>query len=228
MLTLKIFNTPVKIKPFVLGNLVALWAGAAWYGLYSHPGRSLLSGILIGFFAMVLLLVADFGHAFAHILSARYGRAPMDEVLIAAGMPRTLYFNNQVSPKAHRTRALGGPIYSLLGLLLSLLVFSLFPGGSIGRELAAWSVLGQGFIFGGSLLPLPIVDGGTILKWSLVEHGRKEAAADGIVRHVNWVLMALTIVVSFSFLNGKMWVAGVISLGVGIVALGAAVGKIKG
>lgn len=227
MLIIKIFNTPIKFKAIVLINLVALWVVATWYGIYSHPGRSLSIGLLIGFFAMVLMLVADFGHAFAHIISARYGKAPMDEVLIAAGMPRTIYFDNDVSPKAHRTRALGGPIYSLVGLLLSILVFTLFPIGSVGRELAAWSVLGQGFIFGGSLLPLPIVDGGTILKWILVERGKIETAADGIVQQGNWVLAALCVVLGSSFLFGQMWLAGAIALGVGIVAVMAAAGKMK-
>ena len=227
MLTLKIFNTPVKIKAIVLINLVTLWAAACGYGIYTHPGRSLSTGLLIGFFAMVLLLVADFGHAFAHILSARFGGAPMDEVLIAAGMPRTLYFDNDVSPKTHRTRSLGGPIYSLLGVLLSLLVFNLFPDGSVGQELAAWSIVGQGFILGGSLMPLPIVDGGTILKWILVELGKTEADAEGIVRQVNWVLAALCVVLGSSFLLGKMWLAGVIALGVGVASVGAATGKIK-
>ena len=227
MLIIKIFNTPVKIKAIVLINLAALWTAASWYGITTHPGRNIPMGLLIGFFAMVLLLVSDFGHAFSHILSARLGGAPMDEVLIAAGMPRTQYFDNDVSPKAHRTRSLGGPIYSLLGLLLSLLVFSLFPGGSVGRELTAWSVLAQGFIFGGSLLPLPIVDGGTILKWTLVERGKTEADAEVIIQQVNWVLAGLCVVLGVSFLLGRMWLAGAITFGVGIVSVGAAVGKIK-
>ncbi|MEZ4616783.1 MAG: hypothetical protein R2867_14945 [Caldilineaceae bacterium] len=36
--------------------------------------------------------------------------ALMDEVLLYAGMPRTLYRNNAVPPKTHIGRALGGPI----------------------------------------------------------------------------------------------------------------------
>jgi len=227
LFTIKIFNTPVKIKAIVLVNLVGLWAAAAWYGINTHQGRNITMGLLIGFFAMALLLMADFGHAFAHILSARYGKAPMDEVLISAGMPRTLYFDNDVSPKAHRTRSLGGPIYSLVGLLLSVLIFNLFPVGSVGRELAGWSVLGQGFIFGGSLLPLPNVDGGTILKWLLVERGKTDAESERIIRQVNWVLGALCVVLGISFLLEMMWLAGAIALGVGLVSVGAAVGKIK-
>ena len=47
----------------------------------------------------------------------------MDEVRISLGMPRTLYRDNAVSPNAHRVRALGGPIFNLVGLLLSLAIY---------------------------------------------------------------------------------------------------------
>ena len=70
--------------------------------------------------SMILLIFADFGHAIAHIFSARYAKAPMDEILITAGMPRTLYTDNNVSPATHRMRAFGGPVFSTLGLLLSI------------------------------------------------------------------------------------------------------------
>jgi hypothetical protein len=47
----------------------------------------------------------------------------MDEVRISLGMPRTLYRENAVSPDAHRLRALGGPIFNALGLLVSLAIY---------------------------------------------------------------------------------------------------------
>ncbi len=127
-------------------------------------------GLLIGFIAIVLLLFADFGHALAHIFSARCAKAPMDEILIAGDMPRTIYFDNDVAPReCTGTAPWVDQFSSAMCLLLSAVVYAITPEGSVLRELAAWSTAGHAFIFFGSLLPLPIVDGGTIFKWTLVE-----------------------------------------------------------
>ena len=188
MITIRVFNTPVKIKLVVLVNIVVLWALASWASIYRHPEWDLLRGILIGFFAMILLLIADIGHAMAHILSARHAGAPMDEIRISAGMPQTIYRSKDVPPSAHRMRALGGPLFNLIGLSLSLIVYGLASSIPVTRELAAWSMLGHGLILAGSLLPIPVVDGGSILKWSLVQRGMTEADADKRIRQVNWVI----------------------------------------
>jgi hypothetical protein len=141
--------------------------------------------MLVGLLSTLVMMVADLGHAMAHIFSARYAGAPMDEILLSEGMPRTLYYNNDVPPRVHRLRALGGPIYNVVGLAISCLLRFLAPPGSWVREVAGWSCLGHGFILGGSLFPLPVVDGGSVLKWTLVERGRTPEQADEIVRQVD-------------------------------------------
>jgi hypothetical protein len=45
-----------------------------------------------------------------------------------------------------------------------------------------------------SLAPLPIVDGGTILQWTLVARGWSEAAAEATARRAGW-LIGITAVV---------------------------------
>lgn len=188
MITVRIFDTPVRIKMNVVPLLFLLWGGVTWFGLFRHPEREFWQGLLIGLASSLVLLVADFGHALAHIFSARYAKAPMDELLISGDMPRTLYQNNNVAPGIHRMRALGGPIFNLLGLLLSIAVYHNATDYSLARGLIGWSIIGHGLIFVMSLLPLPIVDGGTILKWTLVERGKAEKEADEIVRRIDWVL----------------------------------------
>lgn len=49
---------------------------------------------------------------------------------------------------------------------------------SMPCEVADCSSVGHGLILTGSLAPLPIVDGGSLLKWTLVERGRTPAEAD--------------------------------------------------
>ena len=227
MISVKIFGTPVKVSFMVLLIIVVLWGGVTWLGLYWHPERGFWQGLLIGLVTALLLLVAEYGHPLAHIFSARFAGAPMDEILISLDMARTLYSNNDVLPKAHRMRALGGPIFNLVGLLLSLAIYAVASGNPIAAELAGWSALGHGLLLIMSLSPLPPVDGGTILKWTLVERGKTEREADEIVRRFDWVIGIGAAIIGVGMIVMQMWIAGVILLGISIVVIGVTAGRIR-
>jgi hypothetical protein len=180
-----VWDTPVKVKPAILANLLALWGLLSWLAGRRGPESPWPVRLLVGLLSTLALLAADLGHAMAHIASARYAGAPMDEIQVSAGMPRTIYHDNDVPPRTHRLRALGGPLYNAVGLLVSLVWRALTPRGSPVRQVADWSCLGHGLILGGSLVPLPFVDGGSVLKWTLVERGRTPQEADEVVRQVD-------------------------------------------
>jgi len=229
MISLSIFGTPVKAKGMVLIPIVVLWGSITWLEFSWHPERAFWQDLLMGFATMLLLLVVEVGHALAHIFSARAAGAPMDELLLwpSAGMPRTLYWNNEVSPDVHRMRAMGGPVFNVVGLLLSGVIYAVASGNPIARELAAWSVGGHGLLLILSLLPLPMVDGGTIMKWTLVARGKTEIEADEIVRQVDWVMGIVGGMIGVGFIAMQMWIAGVILVGIGVVVIGIAAGKIR-
>lgn len=229
MVSMRIFDTPIKVKVTFLIYIVPLWVGVTWLGLYWHPGRGFWPGVLVGFVTVILLLIAELGHPIAHIFSARYAGAPMDEIRISAeeGMPRTLYWNNEVSPDVHRMRAMGGLIFNLLGLLISLAIYAVVPGNSIAWELAAWSAVGHGLLLIMSLFPVPMVDGGTILKWTLVARGKAVTEADEIVRRVDWVMGIVAGIVGVVLIAMQIWIAGAILIGIGAVVIGVAAGKIR-
>ena len=227
MVSLSIFGTPVKVKGTVLVPIVALWGFVTWLGFSWHPERGFWQGVLIGCVTVLLLAPADFGHALAHIFSARYAGAPIDEIRLSAGMPRTLYWNNEVSPDVHRMRAMGGPIFNVLGLLLSAGIYAVVSGHPILRELAAWSAVGHGWILLAALLPVPMVDGGTLLKWTLVARGRTEKEADEMVRLLDWVLGIVGGLIGVALLAMQMWIAGVILVGIGAVVIAVAAGTIR-
>jgi hypothetical protein len=227
VISIRIYDTPIRVKVIALVNVIALWLVVSWLEMRWHPERDLWQSVLVGFAGMVLLLVADIGHAVAHIFSARYARAPMDEVYISMGMPRTRYSNDDVPANVHRMRAAGGPIFSALGLLISIAVYGLAAEDTIARGLATWSTIGHGFILVGSLLPLPMVDGGALLKWTLVENGRTETEADEVVQRVNTMMGILAGIIGIGLIAVQMWFVGLIMLGVGGVALGAAAGVIR-
>jgi hypothetical protein len=151
----------------------------------------------------------------------------MDEILITADMPRTLYSNNDVSPNVHRLRALGGPIFNAVGLLLSLAIYGVASSNSIIKELAGWWALGHGLQLIMSLSPFPPVDGGTILKWTLVAKGKTATEADQAVRRVDWMLGIIVAITGLGLIFMRLRIIGFILLGVGGMIVAMVAGKIR-
>jgi hypothetical protein len=223
----RIFDTPVKVNVKVLPLIILVWGGVTWLGLHWHPERGFWQGLFIGLGSLIFLAIADFGHALAHIFSARRSGAPMDELLISGEMPRTLYQNNDVAPNVHRMRALGGPIFNLAALLLSMAIFQMAPRDSIVREWMGWSSAGHAWILVLSLLPLPMVDGGTLLKWTLVARGKTETEADEFLRRIDRTVGIVGIIAGAGFIFMKNWIAGLICVAAGVVVLAIAGGRIR-
>ncbi len=78
-----------------------------------------------------------------------------------------------------------------------------------------------------SLSPLPPVDGDTILKWTLVEKGKTEAEADEVVRRVDWILGSIFVITGIGLIFLRMWIIGLIFLGVGGIVFGIVAGEIR-
>jgi hypothetical protein len=221
----RIWDTPVKVNPAVLANLLVLLGFLSWQAGRRRPERPWAVRLLVGVSSLLALLAADLGHAVAHILSARSAQAPMDHILVSAGMPRTIYRDHHVPPRVHVLRALGGPIFSALGLLFSLLLRHLAPRGSLGRELAGWSCLGHGLILGGSLAPLPFVDGGSVLKWTLVERGQTPQQADAAIRQVDLAVGAAATTTGLTLAVRRRWLPALGFVAGGAIAVVAALDR---
>ncbi|MGD2077160.1 MAG: hypothetical protein PVH18_02180 [Chloroflexota bacterium] len=220
-------GTTVQIAPAVGLNLLALWGGAAVLAGRRKPERSWPARLAVGALSAFIWVSADFGHALAHTVSARAAGAPMDEVRISQGMPRTIYYDDDVPPRTHIIRSLGGPIFNALALLISVALRMLGPAGSLGRELAEDAVMGHGFLLAGSLAPLPIVDGGVILKWRLVQGGRSPEAADQVVRKAGMATGAAAIGLGVALGLRRRWLPALGLIGAGAVAIAAALDKLR-
>ncbi len=227
MISTKISGTLVKVKPVVVLVFVAVWLIVSWLGWHLHPSRTLPQALLIGLISALLMAVAEFGHPFAHMISARYAGAPMDELVISQGMPRTLYRNNAVPPNAHRLRAVGGPIFNVLGLLLSVSVIVIAAPNSLVREWASWSAFGHGMLLIESLFPVPMVDGGALLKWTLVAGGMVPDQADITIRRVDEAIAAAAAIAGLVLLALKIWLPGLVCLGISAIVIGVLTAKIR-
>ncbi|RIK53695.1 MAG: hypothetical protein DCC57_07995 [Chloroflexi bacterium] len=222
--TLFRFNrVPVIAQPSFWPLLLAVWGILSWIAGARRPRRPWPQRLLVGVLALPLALSAEIGHALAHTISARYAGAPMNRILLSSGMPRTLYTDNAVSPTAHRLRAMGGPIYNALGVALSFVWRRRATPRSLNRELADVACASHGLLLIASLAPVPIVDGGVLLKWTLVARGEPSAAADQAVHRVSQTLGivlastgAALILWRRKFIGGLLCAAGTAALAAGL------------
>lgn len=186
-LRVTILGTPIVIKPSFWPGL-PLW-GVLGYGLSSYlaPERSQLQHLRAGVLT-ILVSITEIIHYIGHIISSRIAGAPVDEVRVTFLVPATVHHNDDVPPHAHRARALGGPVASILVWLGMRWLRPYTEPGSVGREAVNIAGTMHGFTGFGSLAPIPEIDGGSILKWTLVEQGSTPAEADKTIQTTNLIL----------------------------------------
>jgi Zn-dependent protease len=138
---------------------------------------------------MAILLGSEWCHNLAHAAAAKLVGKPVDAIRITWGMPLLVYHDINdptVTPSQHIIRALGGPVFNALLLPFAWLGQRLTQTGSILRDVTDTAVRMNAFLCTVSLLPIPGLDGGPLLKWSLVKKGWSVKDADETVRKVNW------------------------------------------
>jgi Zn-dependent protease len=212
----KIFNTPVQVKGV---SWLPLTQGVVWL-IFTRSARKrspeIATGKAVreGFLKMIVMLGSEWCHNLAHVLAAYLVGKPMDGIRIQLGMPRCHYRELNpvdVTPEQHLIRAAGGPVLSagLLGLFRQMR--RILPQGTAIYRAAGTAVNTNLFLSSVSLLPIPGIDGGPILKWSLVKAGSRAAEADRIVQKVNGPLAALLVLISAFFLKRKRYLVGAFS-----------------
>lgn len=215
-------GVPVKVPHASWALLALVWGALAWLAGKRRPQRSWPARLLAGSLALPVALLCEVGHVWGHTVSARVAGTPMNTIVFAVDMPRTLYADTAVPPRTHRTRALGGVVFNALALLGGLLCRRATPPSSFARELADLFCAGNGWLIAASLTPLPFVDGGSILKWTLVEQGRTEAEAAAIVRGSCAVIgVGLAAAGTITLARGQR-LPGVALIGGGVIGLAAA------
>ncbi|NTV36047.1 MAG: hypothetical protein HGA53_03755 [Anaerolineaceae bacterium] len=228
----KVFSTPLVVKGKTWLPLVQLivWPIMAWVARKRRPDRSWLHSLGVGALTMPVVLGSEWGHNLAHAAAARMVGKPMDAMRITWGLPMVIYYDindSHVTPRQHILRALGGPLFNLLLLPVAFFFKRHTKPESFGRDMAEAAVGTNLFISTISLVPIPGIDGGPILKWSLVDHGRTTQEADTVVRKVNGVMgVALAMAAAVSF-KKRRWLFGGLFTMFAVSALSIATGLLK-
>ena len=209
----RVFGTPVVTKgmTWLPAAEVVAWGVLAWYAGKRQPQRTWLERLGVSALTMPVVLGSEWCHNLAHAAAAQMIGKPMDALLVNFGMPLVIYYDiedENVKPREHIIRALGGPIANASLLAVWLLIQRLSRPGSLRGEIADIGVGTNAFLSTISLLPIPGIDGGPILKWSLVERGQTTEQADESVRKVNGVLSLLLAIVSGALLKRRKRLLG--------------------
>jgi Zn-dependent protease len=154
----------------------------------------------------------------------------MDALRVTWGMPLVVYHDlhdETVTPRQHILRALGGPVLNALLLSLALLFRRSTREDSALRDVADASVGMNTCLCTASLLPIPGIDGGPILKWSLVERGHAPEKADEMVMAVDRAVgPGLGIAAGVAFTK-RRWLLGTILAGFAALALAVGFGYVR-
>ncbi len=185
-----VYDTPVVVKGVTgLPMLeLAAWGLLSWVADKKKPEWSRSRKIAAGALTATILFASEWGHNLAHTAVAHHIGKPVNAMRIFWGTPLLIYYdiNDQdVSPRQHIQRASGGPIFNALMVPICWLARQFTREGTFSNYVANFALGTNFFIATIALLPIPGIDGGPILKWSLVETGQSRQQADETVKKVN-------------------------------------------
>jgi Zn-dependent protease len=228
----RIFSTPLVVKgqTWLPLTQLAVWPIMARLAKKRVPSRSSFHSLGVGAITTAIILASEWCHNLAHAAAAKFAGKPMDAIRISWGMPLVVYYDindPNVTPRQHITRALGGPIFNLLILPIALLFKSRTKPQSTARDAAVAAVGANAFLPAVGLLPIPGIDGGPILKWSLVDRGRTPEEADQVVRKVDGALAPALALAGGLAVKKRRWLAGGLLFSLAGIALSIALGIFK-
>ena len=212
-----IFGTPMVVKGWTGLPLLELgsWIILSWVAGRKQPDWSLRKRLTAGAITTTIFMGFEWCHNLAHAAAASSIGKPVDAMRIFFGTPLLIYYDindQQVAPTQHITRALGGPSFNAVMIPFSWLAKRYSQEGTLSHYAASFTLGTNMFISMVSLLPIPGIDGGPILKWSLVEAGRTPADADGIVKGVNLAMgSALGVAAGVALKKRRKWLAAAVA-----------------
>ena len=180
---------------------------------HRYSDRSFTGKVLAGALTAFVILGSEWLHNLAHAAAAHLVGKPMDRLRIQWGMPRCIYddINDPaVSAREHILRSLGGPFVNIVSLPFWMHFKRSASPDSIAHDVAEAGLGMNIFLSTVSLLPIPGIDGGPILKWSLVSRGQTPQKADEQVAQVNRFSAPVLTAASVLLIKKKRWLPAVV------------------
>ncbi|MFN2237735.1 MAG: hypothetical protein ACK2U1_26175 [Anaerolineales bacterium] len=227
-----VFDAPLVIKGwtwFPLTEVMVLGIMTREAGRL-HPERSWLTRLGAALLTMPVILGSEWCHNLAHAAAAKIVGHPADAIRITWGMPLLVYYDiedNDVTPRTHMVRALGGPVINAFFFGMALILSRLITKETIARDVINAALGMNAFLVLAGLLPIPGIDGGAVLKWALVDQGQTPSQADEIIRKVDIATAAtLGTGAALAFKRHKRFLGGIFAMFAGI-ALVTGVGLLR-
>jgi hypothetical protein len=240
-------STPSKIDPEVVGYVfdaplvargwswIPLAQFAAWL-IFSyltgkrHPDEGWWKRFESGGLMMSSVLGSEWCHNLAHAAAAKWVGKPADEIRIVLGMPLLVYHDiddQTVAPCQHIIRAIGGPLANIILLAATSFIKRFIKTETIGIEIVDAARNTNFVLLIAGLTPQPWLDGGAVLKWSLVSKGSSLEEAEKTVRKANYAAAAgFSGAAAAAFSRSKKAWGGLFA-GLAVLSLGAASGLLR-
>ena len=185
-----VFGTPLVVKGWTWFPVIELvmWAALTWVVGKAQPDLSRWKRLEAGALSTIIMAGSEWCHNLAHAAAARWIGKPMDAMRITWGTPLLVYFDindQKVTPRQHVLRSLGGPAFNALMIPIAWIAKQFTSEGSVSHYLTNLAMEWNTTLATMALLPIPGIDGGPVLKWSLVGRGYTAEKADEMVKGVN-------------------------------------------
>jgi len=228
----EIFGTPLAVQGlnWLPLNQIIFLAIFTFHSTKKHSAWPAWHHLLLGGSKMVVFLGSEWCHNLMHAAAARAVGKPVDAMRIVVGMPVLIYNEPEhpsITPREHILRSLGGPACSAVLLIISKLFQHITPSGSAAREVADVAAGMNTFITAASLTPIPVFDGGPILKWSLISRGLSPVKAEQAVTRANQIAGAGLLGATMITARKRRWFLAVIFSLLGVLSILAGAGKFK-
>ncbi len=226
-----IWETPVVVVGHTWLPLAELasWVVFSWWSSRRNPASKPLTNLGMGAIHTLTTLGSEWCHNLAHVAASKLVDRPMDALRITWGMPLCVYYeleDARVTPRQHIARALGGPLFNLAAAFGLGLVRPITRASTPAREIVDRAIGANIFILGAGLLPYPGLDGGVILKWSLVEGGSTPKQADLITRGVDGAVAAGLAGAAMGLRKRRPWLSLLLAV-LSALGLGFALGLVR-
>ena len=213
-----VFEAPLVSKGWTWLPLTQLftWAIMVREAGRKHPEWDWPTRLEVGGYTMGAILGSEWCHNLAHAAVSKWLGKPVDCIRVTWGMPLLVYFDTEdpdVTPRQHIIRSLGGPAINAIFLGIAILLKPVTHPNSKAREFIDTLIGMNIFLTSGGMLPIPYIDGGTALKWTLVEKGHTSQEADETLKKVNAVTaVGLGVSAAAAFKKKQRFLGGIFAM----------------